>query len=95
MLRKFVVLALMGLGVVVSGCGNDCDDAADRITAKAEECGLPTTDGDGGDAEVECTEEVGAAAQCTAGCFEAASCETLKGEDADGALDFADCLSGC
>jgi len=90
------LLALtFGMAAFTTGCGNDCEDAADRIIAKAEECGLDTGTSDGDGASGECTDEAGAAAQCAAGCYEAASCETLKGEDADGALAFAECASKC
>lgn len=94
----FIALALMGLATAgVVGCGgNDCEDAADRIAAKAEECGISTTDGGSSDgAEVECTDELGAQSQCIAGCYESASCEALKGEDLEGATALGECVLGC
>ena len=96
-LKTALMAFAMGCLVVGGvGCGNDCDDAADRLAAKADECGLTTTDGGSETAEsVECTEELGTAAQCLADCYEAASCEALKGEDAEGAATFAECFAGC
>jgi hypothetical protein len=87
----FIALSVSALAVFGVGCGNDCDDAADRITAKFEECGIDVASG--GDAEGgECTEEAGAAAQKAAGCVEAASCEGLKGEDLEAAAAYAECI---
>lgn len=87
-------VAVVGMGTV--GCGgDDCTDGADRIKAKAEECGLTTgtTDSDSSSSDAECTEEAGALAQKTATCYEAASCEALKGEDTAGATTFAECVT--
>jgi hypothetical protein len=96
-LKTALMAFAMGCLVVGGvGCGNDCDDAADRIAAKADECGLTTTDGtsDGGE-EVECTEELGTQSLCLAGCTEAASCEALKGEDLDALATYGECVAGC
>jgi len=96
MLRKsFVVLSVVGLAAFAQGCGNDCDAAADDIEAKAEECGIDTSDGDGGDAEVECTDSRAANATCVASCFTNAPCDALTGDDPEGALDFVACLGDC
>jgi len=98
MLRKFAVVScFLGLAAFAQGCGNDCDAAADDISAKQDECGIDAPSDDGGDTAetVECTDALGTAALCTADCYTAASCETLKGEDVDGAADFATCLADC
>ncbi|MEZ4437663.1 MAG: hypothetical protein R3B72_01125 [Polyangiaceae bacterium] len=95
--RMMALVALtFGLAALTTACGgNDCEDAADRVAAKADECGLMTTDGSSDGAEVECTEELGKAAQCQAGCFEAAPCAAFDGSDVDAALAFTECLGGC
>lgn len=72
------VVAVMGMSTVACG-GNKCDDAADRITAKIEECGgkaPAATDGEGDTAE--CTDEAATAAEKAATDFEAQDCEAIK-----------------
>ncbi|MBK8256204.1 MAG: hypothetical protein IPK82_26490 [Polyangiaceae bacterium] len=95
---KKIVMACGLLGLLsafAAGCGgNKCEAAADKITAKYEGCSIDLTTTDGGEG-AECTDEAGKLAECQANCFDAASCETLKGEDTDGALELADCISKC
>ena len=91
----FIALSVSALSVVgLVGCGNDCDEAADRIAAKLEECGAETTTSEGGEA-AECTEEAGALAQCTADCTEAADCKAFDGSDVDATLAYAECVGKC
>lgn len=87
------VVALMGMGAV--GCGkDDCEDAADRLTAKMEECGMKTEgSASASGSGAECTEEAGKAAQKLAGCYESADCKAIKGEDADAALKLGECIT--
>lgn len=97
MLRKFAVVScFLGLAAFAQGCGNDCDAAADDAEAKFDECGIdiPTVEDDDGE-EAECTEAAGTLALCQADCITAASCEALKGEDAEGAADYATCIGKC
>jgi len=95
-LRKVVVLSLgLGLAAFAQGCGNDCDAAADEITAKFEECGITVSGGDGDGSGGECTEEAAAAATCLADCVTAAPCEALDGTDVDAALDYGTCVLDC
>lgn len=96
-LKTALMAFAMGCLVVGGvGCGNDCDDAADRAAAKADECGLTTTDGGSETGEtVECTDELGTLAQCAADCIEAASCEALKGEDLEGLTAYGECVTAC
>lgn len=75
------------------GIGNTvCDIAVDAIYAKYEACAIAV---EPGGETGECTEALGKQATCVAACVDAASCETLKGEDSEGAQAFSDCLSVC
>lgn len=80
MKKNLFVIALLGLGVFAVGCGgNDCEDAADRMAAKFDECGIPTTNnGESSGEEAECTEQAGKDAQALADKLEAASCDDVK-----------------
>jgi hypothetical protein len=76
------------------GSGNNlCQQASDQILAKYMECGIQVRPG-GGDPP-ECTPALGAQSICVAQCTDQASCETLKGEDSEGAVAYAECLGGC
>ena len=83
------MLVLLMLGVS-SGCDgrSECKKAADRIVDKYEECGIALGTGS---EEEQCTIE---SARCLADCTEEASCETLKGNDPDGAEEFSGCIAG-
>jgi len=86
---KTAIFAALATGLLLfgTGCGNACDDAVAHI----EDCGVDTGDGDGEGEEAECDE----AAECAAECVSAASCETLKGEDLDGAIALGECATAC
>ena len=95
---KKIVMAcgLFVLGVLAFGCSKSkCEQAADDITAKYDDCGIEVTGGDGDGDGGECTEEIGKQSECVAKCTTDASCEVLKGEDPDGAVDYATCLGDC
>jgi hypothetical protein len=70
-----------------------CDTAANRISARFEECGIETTE-EGGE-KAECTEEAGALAQCTADCTDAADCDAFDGSNAEAATAWLECLGVC
>lgn len=93
--KVLVVASVLGLAAFAQGCGNACDDYADAAQAKADECGLTTGDGTEDGAEAECTDAAATAAECLTPCIENVSCEALKGEDADGAAAYLDCVAGC
>lgn len=81
-------------GGPIPGAKTACDLAADAIIAKYEECNIAVTVDP--DAEMaECTEALGKQSICVADCTTEASCETLKGEDQDGAVAYAECIGGC
>jgi hypothetical protein len=97
-MKKFVLACgLFGLlGVFGVGCGgNKCDAAADTIIAKYESCGIEVTTTTEGGETAECTDALGKQSECIATCTDTATCETLKGEDAEGAVKYAECLGGC
>jgi hypothetical protein len=54
------------LGLACFGCGNDCDDAVDKL----EECGLPTEDAD--------TDDCSGEKECFAKCINDMSCDDIK-----------------
>ncbi len=92
----FIALSVSALSVAgLIGCGNDCDDAADRIAAKAEECKIEGSTATEGGEGAECTEEQGTQAQCSADCFEAAPCGAFDGSDLDALQAFSDCSAKC
>ena len=94
--KVLVVASVLGLAAFAQGCGNACDDYADAAAAKLDECGVEGTDGSTEDgAEVECTDAAATQAECLTPCVENVSCEALKGEDADGAAAYLDCIAGC
>jgi hypothetical protein len=97
-MRKMILFAAFaGIAGLATACGgDDCEKASDRITAKFEECGVPTDDdGDGDGEDAECTDEAAAQLECFADCAEAADCAAFDGSDADAALDYAGCLADC
>jgi hypothetical protein len=83
----------------LAGCaGNDCEQAADTIAAKYEECGMDVSGGDGdGGEEVECTEDLGTKSLCAADCMDAAPCEVVKLEDltSEDAMTYLECNADC
>ena len=90
-------LILLTIPAFLYGCGDACDKAADRMTAKYEECGIDLGDGGEGGEDVECTDELGTQSECLAGCVEAADCTILDGTstDVDALTAYADCAAGC
>lgn len=94
--KVLVVSSVLALAAFAQGCGNACEDAAQEILDKADECGIASSDDGGEDGgDVECTDAAAAAAECLSGCYTAASCEGLKGEDAEAAASFGECLGEC
>ncbi|MEO5725835.1 MAG: hypothetical protein ABI134_32520 [Byssovorax sp.] len=100
----FVGAALMAFGGLFAvGCGgNDCEAAADTISAKLAGCPKPptvtTTSSTG--ASAECTDAAGALLKCQAAAFDAASCDCIGGGDitkctADQAKSFSDAFTAC
>ena len=85
---KTAILAALATGLLFfgTGCSNACDDAIAHIE---DDCGISIPDGY--DSEADCE----GAAECAAGCISDASCETLKGEDADGLAKYQECVIGC
>jgi hypothetical protein len=75
------------------GAGNACEQAETTILAKYTGCDIdiPPSTGE----PIECTPEIGAQSTCVAECVVAVSCETLTGEDPNGAIAFAECLGAC
>lgn len=74
--------ALMALaGVFATGCGNACDDAADKL---AECAGIPG----GAEAEGECSE----AAECMAECINNATCEEINATTQN---SYHECVAKC
>lgn len=98
MLRNFVVFSMVaGIAAFASGCGTDCDAAADDVTAKYEECGItiPSVE-DGGDEEPECTEAAGTLQLCQADCITAASCDVLNAKGTPEELAaYGECQTAC
>ena len=100
MLRNFFVVSMVaGLAVFGSGCGNACDDYADAAQAKADECGLTTSDGETSDTtEAECTDAAATLAECLTPCIENVSCDAFDPEAegyADAVKSYSDCVTAC
>lgn len=86
--KKLIVFGIWG--VIAAGCGdNDCQQAAERIKAKSDMCGITYDEGTYG---ADCTDARAKKSQHDANCFEAASCEALKGTDPQGTAAFAACI---
>jgi hypothetical protein len=84
-MNKLLTLVTLGLALSLAACGGDaCEDAADKL----EECGF-TTDGNGNGESAECT----GAAECSANCFNDASCEDITSLDPNGPV--AMCIAAC
>ena len=97
---KKIVLAcgLFAVAALAFGCSskNKCEQAADTISAKYDECSIEVQDPSSEPADpVECTEALGKQSECVATCTNDATCDTLKGMDAEGAVAYAECLGGC
>ncbi|HEY3498146.1 MAG TPA: hypothetical protein VGK73_25785 [Polyangiaceae bacterium] len=80
-MKRIFVVALLGLSAMA--CGNECDDAADKV----EECGIADTGG--GDSGGSCE----GVAECGAKCINEASCEDLKSTDPENS--YIKCASAC
>ncbi len=94
--KVLVVASVLGLAAFAQGCGNACDDLADALTAKADECGLTSEDGTTEDgAEAECTDAAATQAECLTPCVENAACGAFDGSDLDALATYADCVAGC
>ena len=87
----FALLAVTGL-LTLGGCQNACDAAAVGYADKLEECGISDMAGDQGG---ECNDEEAALQECLTACAQAATCETLRGEDSEGTMALAECNNGC
>src|SRR5689334_16337357 len=97
-MKKIALACGLFVLALAAGCSSKskCEQAADDITAKYDSCSIEVqTSSDGTGETAECTEELGKQSECVAKCTTDASCETLKGEDADGAVAYAECLGGC
>ena len=100
----FVGAALMAFGGIFAvGCGgNDCEKAADTISAKLAGCPNPptvtTTSSSGTTAE--CTDAAGTLLQCQAAAFDGASCDCIGAGDAtkctaEQLKSFSDAFTAC
>lgn len=95
MLRKVALISMMIAAGALQGCGNDCDAAADDITAKYEECGITLPAGGDGDGGGECTDEAAKLATCLAACVTAADCKALDGSDPAALMKYGECTGKC
>ena len=84
---KAILLVVMGLGLAVVGCSNECDDAVD----KAEECGLDSPDAEEQKELDECNES----AECRAKCLNEASCDDIKAALAGTDNGLVKCALAC
>ena len=75
-------MALLFTGL--SGCGDACEDAADKLKDCLKISGGGNDNGGG-----ECSGQ----AECLAKCINDASCAELKGEDTSG--DYVSCAADC
>jgi len=92
----FFAVAVMGLLVGASGCGNACDDYTDAVVAKYSDCGVDTSDGSSSDGSTaECTDEAAALAECLTPCLDALTCDGLSGKDLDNATAYGECSTKC
>ena len=83
------------LVVVACHCQDRAAPAADRMTAKYEDCGFDTTtDGEDGE-DAKCAAELATQSSCLADCIEAADCDALTSTDPAVAQDYWDCLAEC
>jgi hypothetical protein len=96
-IQRASFVGVVSLTAALSACGDDCEDAASRIAAKFEECGVSANGGDSESEEVECTEDLATRAQCDAGCIEAASCDDIKLTDptASTTAKYLACRTDC
>jgi len=76
---------VMMLGMGTMGCGDACDDAADKF----EECFPDAETTEDGDAE--CTEQ----AECQADCLTSASCDDIVASTTGEDNSYAQCLAAC
>jgi hypothetical protein len=75
------------------GCGDDSDsdpppDACERAVDHISDCGIELVPG-------AINDDCDARDECVADCITDASCETLTGEDVQGAQDYAACATDC
>ncbi|MEZ4293656.1 MAG: hypothetical protein R3B70_01675 [Polyangiaceae bacterium] len=92
---RFSIFLFLGVSLsALSGCGkNACEQADDDIANKYLTCDADTAGV--GATNVECTDAAATERECRADCYEAASCDTLKGNDTAGSIELEDCLSKC
>jgi hypothetical protein len=91
---------MLWLGLVLgtmAACGDPCEKAGDRVTAKYEDCGIDIPEGGDTSADAECTDEAEALATCYADCIDAQECDVLAGTatTTTGLTDYAACLGDC
>jgi hypothetical protein len=75
---------MSSVGAFATGCGNACDDAADKLK---NDCGFP---GDGVVVD-ECSDK----AECSADCVNDASCSEIKAAFAGEQNSYASCTAKC
>lgn len=93
--KVLFVASVLGLSAFAQGCGNACDDYADAVTAKYEECGVDLPSGSDGDSGGECTDEAASLAECLTPCIENVSCGALDGSDLDALTTYGECTTAC
>ena len=79
-MKRILVAAVLGL--MAMACGDECDDAVDKL----EECGFT-----GGDSDSD--EECEGAAECVAKCINDAECSDITMPTADSA--YTQCVNAC
>lgn len=94
-MRWSVVLLLAGAGVVMAGCNDDCETAANQLEDRYDECGFGLPGEIDLDVDVDCNDALAADYQCLADCADNAPCGALDGTDTDAEQDYADCRDGC
>ncbi len=99
MVRRWIALliAVPSVALPLAGCGNPCEGAKDRILRRYEECGVTVAQPQEGEepAETVCSDADATYLDCVADCADSASCEAIKGEDSESAVDFGKCNGDC
>ena len=84
---------VLGLSLLLTGCGSACDAKADAIAAKNAECNFtpPKSSNDSGT----CSELEEQTADCDIVCIENVSCDGYTDKDTTASFDFFGCQLDC
>jgi hypothetical protein len=93
-LRRKTFLSFAVLSAVTGCNGSPCEQSADQVRQRLEDCGVKFAYHDA-DLTPDCTAEIEARYACYAACYEKSACSDYVSNDNDNTTPFVICLSNC